>query len=393
MKRLIIAGILIWGGLIVATLAVKHPFGSPTTTPSVKPSPSAAAVARVSDSNPAGLQVATGWHIGVFANNITGARDITFSPQGVILVSRPTQGDVVALPDTKADGTADSSVTVIKGLNRPHGLAFYNNQLFIAEENQVVRYNWSAKTLTATRDKILFSLPVLSGSRHNTRSLAITTSGILYVSIGSTCDVCREPDQRFGSVLVSDVNGTSPRLFATGLRNGVFLALRPSTNQLWTGDQGQDNLGPNQPPDEIDLVQAGGNYGWPICYGNRLPYPPMGGTIARCSGTVPPAYALPAHAAVLGLSFIQSRQFPSNQQTGLLVALHGTTQSTTIHGYEVDLLAMQGNAITGSQPFITGFRPNSKVVGRPVDLAFDATGSLYFSDDFAGRIYKVAAAK
>ncbi|HCS78872.1 TPA: hypothetical protein DIV55_03945, partial [Patescibacteria group bacterium] len=236
----------------------------------VEPTPSpivSITEARISDSVTEPLSVPEGFAIGYFAKNLGAARDLEFSPGGTLLVSVPESGSVIALPDRNLDGVADEQVTVVSGLNRPHGLAFYNKQLFIAEETRVARYFWNESSLITNEDQELFKLPM--GGRHRTRSIVFNNNGDLFVSIGSTCDVCEEQHEWLAAVIISDSDGTNPRRFAQGLRNAVFIAINPLTNELWGTEMGRDFLGDFTPPDEINIISSNQNYGWPICWGDR----------------------------------------------------------------------------------------------------------------------------
>lgn len=354
-----------------------------------------------------------GFQLGTFAQGLNGPRDLEFSPNGTLLVSLPSQGRVMALPDHDKNGVADEIKNVITGLKRPHGLAFYDGKLFVAEEEQVVRYQWNEVTLTAFQDKVLFSLPSSKGG-HYTRSLVFDKNGRLFVSIGSTCNVCREEHEWLASVIVSDADGNHPLIFAKGLRNAVFMAVDQSTNRVWTTEMGRDLLGDDIPPDEINnlgrfedmmaLIVDKRDWGWPFCYGknkwDREFTKDLIPVENPCRTAHAPIYEIPAHSAPLGLTFIASDQFPSSWQGDLLVSYHGSWNRSMPSGYKVVRLDVEGDTIKNEEDFLTGFLPAStrgnspgQTYGRPVDLIFDKTGSLYISDDKAGIVYKVVGSK
>lgn len=330
-----------------------------------------------------------GFVIHLFAVGIGSARDLQFSPGGTLLVSDPSAGSVYVLPDKNNDGVADMTKTIISGEHRPHGLAFYKNKLFVAEVDRVVRYGWDEKNLMATKEKVLFSLP--ENLDHNNRTIVFDNSGRMFVSVGSTCNACNESDPKSGTIVVSDSEGNNPTVFAKGLRNAPFMQINPLTGDLWATGMGRDNLGDNLPPDEIDIIKQGKDYGWPNCYGNKIPDTNFNPN-ANCENTEPPIYEIPAHNAPLGLVFIRSKQFDASWQNDLLVAYHGSWNSTVPVGYKVVHLKVRQNSIISSDDFMTGFIEKGAISGflanaRPVDMEFDNSGNLYLSDDKAGNIY------
>jgi glucose/arabinose dehydrogenase len=311
------------------------------------------------------------------------------------LVTDPNGDKVYALPDKNKDGVADENKVIISGENHVHGLAFYNGRLFIAGVDKVVRYNWDEKSLTATRDKVLFSLP--NNSNHNNRTIIFDSSGKMFVSVGSTCNVCTESNSLSATIIVSDSNGSTPKIFASGLRNAPFMDFDSSGN-LWATEMGRDNLGDNIPPDEINIISRGENYGWPYCYANKIHDDNFDQSNSRsCANTTSPVFQIPAHSAPLGLKFINSSQFPGDWQGDLLVAYHGSWNRSTPVGYKVVRLMVNGKSITGSEDFLTGFAPAStaqipgnlvnSAQARPVDLEFDKSGNLYLSDDKGENIF------
>jgi glucose/arabinose dehydrogenase len=335
-----------------------------------------------------------GFSISLFAKDIGNARDLEFSPGGTLVVSQPNQGKVTALPDKNNDGIVEEVKNIVSGLDNPHGLAFYNNKLFVAEETQVVRYSWDEQNLQATRDKVLFSLP--KGGRHTSRTLAFDKDGKLFVSLGSTCDVCFEKDERISTVMISDAEGTNPRIFAKGLRNAVFITVNSKTNELWGTEMGRDFLGDSTPPDEINIIKDGKDYGWPVCYGDQIEDAQFTFKLnfdyrEHCKqATEKPVYSIPAHSAPLGLTFIDSKQFPEDWQGDLLVSYHGSWNRSTPIGYKVVRMNIENGKVTNEEDFITGFLKGSQAVGRPVDVIFDTMGNLYISDDKAGAVYVVS---
>jgi len=331
------------------------------------------------DKLPFPLTVKEGYHIGVFAN-LEGSlpRVLAFDPGGTLLASIPGRGRIIVLPDRDKNGIADEVKTLLSGLNRPHGIAFFEDKIYVAETDKVVRYDYDQKNfLTGTRE-VLFSLP--GGGRHFTRTIKVI-DGKLYTSVGSSCDTCRENDEKLAAMLVSDIDGKNLRVYAKGLRNTVFFTEGPD-GKIWGTDMGRDFLGDNLPPDDINIIEEGKNYGWPYCYGDKVRDLKFEGkeNLDYCSRTTPPIYAIPAHNAPLGLTFMGG---------SLLVSLHGSWNSSVPVGYKVVTLDVNGRKVMNMQDFVTGFIKGTEVKGRPVDLVIDGEGKLFISDDKAGLVYVV----
>ena len=326
------------------------------------------------------LVLPPGFSISFFAIGLTGPRDLEFDPTGALLVSEPSAGRITALPN---------KITVISGLNRPHGLAFSGTKLYIAEMNAVAVYDYDSKTKKATNRQKIIDLP--SGGNHWTRSLLIKDN-LLYVATGSTCNVCYESDPRRSAIYVSDLDGHNFRPYASGLRNSVFQAINPTTNQIWVTEMGRDLLGDDLPPDEINILKENGNYGWPICFGQNIHdtnFDKNQYVRNPCADTIASHIDLPAHSAPLGMAFIPG-SWPKDYVGDLLVSFHGSWNRSVPTGYKVtrfDLTTSQTKV--GESDFIFGWLTKEGALGRPVDLIFDSVGSLFISDDKSGSVYKL----
>lgn len=389
-RRAFLAGLGVLGLAILGFFLVIANFGDfrPGFFPSTQNLPQIIENQAVGETVSMPLSLPTGYKIGVFAKNLSQARDLEFSPGGSLLVSSPELGKVFVLPDSDANGQADEAKTVLTGLNRPHGLAFHSGKLFVAELTRLVRYSWDETALSATEEKVLFSLPYNGG--HSTRSIVIKPDGTVFVTIGSSCNVCTESSEFLASVIISDTEGSNPRLYAKGLRNTVFMTLNPTTNEVWGGDMGRDQIGDNLPPEEINIIRDGQDYGWPYCYDGQTHddnFDPA--RRHSCGQTVTPVYQFQAHSAPLGLTFINSTQFPADWQGDILISYHGSWNRSVPTGFKVVRMKVNGNTISGEEDFLTGFLQGSEALGRPVDLIFDGKGSLYLSDDKAGAVYKI----
>jgi glucose/arabinose dehydrogenase len=345
------------------------------------------------------LKAPPGFHVSVFATEVDGPRMMVFSPGGVLLVSESGEGRVAALPDPKHTGKAEREVNVLTGLNEPHGLAFYEGKLYVAENDKVRRYDWDEANLRASNPKALADLP--TGGGHSTRSI-VFHGGKMYVSAGSSCNVCIEKDPRRATVMEFNPDGSGQKIFAKGLRNAVGLAVNPKTDTVWVTVNGRDWLGDDLPPETIyDLGKDGGDGGWPYCYGDRVPdssYTKPGSD--RCKAVLEPKVQMQAHSAPLGLAFYEGSQFPVEYQNSIFVAFHGSWNRSVPTGYKIVRVKLddKGQPQGGAQDFITGWlapgeTKKGRWMGRPAGVTVGSDGSMYLSDDAAGVIYRVTFAK
>ena len=387
------AGLFYWQNLRGAGPAFKPP---PQNIAKQLEPPAGPPQAKWNEIDEAPLKLPPGFAISIYARDLPGARVLCLDPAGTLLVSLTRRGQVVALPETQSRGKADAAVTVLAGLNRPHGLAFgpgEHPQLYVAETTEVAVYDYDPQTLKATNKKKIIDLP--PGGRHFTRTLLFRPpphEDQLLISVGSDCNVCVEQDWRYAKILVADADGRGLKTFASGLRNSVFLAAHPLSGLIWATEMGRDYLGDDLPPDEINLILEGKDYGWPYCYGKRVhddQFDPQGLKRDFCQDTIPSYIDIPAHSAPLGLAFFPA-SWPQEWRYDLLVAYHGSWNRTIPTGYKVVRYKLdQAGNFVGVDDFITGWLTPQGALGRPVDILITDDGEIYISDDKAGVIYRV----
>ena len=340
------------------------------------------------------IRLPAGFEMRIFARGLFGPRFMTIGPDRELYVSIPRVGWVVRLSDNDGDGKADRVSRVVEGLDRPHGLAFFQGKLYVAGTEKI----WRVDSFRGGRDEAAKTTTIVDklpngGRGHWTRTILFGSDGKLYVSIGSSCNVCQEKDPRRAAIVRYNPDGSGEEIFAAGLRNSVGIAWHPATRELWGTDNGRDWLGDDHPPEEANVIRQGKNYGWPHCFGNRIPDPDFGAQ-ARCEKTEPPVVTFPAHSAPLGLAFYTGKQFPPEYQGDFFVALHGSWNRSTKIGYKVVRVRLDRGEPKQAEDFATGWLRHEKdrdvVWGRPVDLAVAPDGSLFLSDDHAGLIYRVS---
>jgi glucose/arabinose dehydrogenase len=320
------------------------------------------------------LHAPPGFQVTTFAH-VSGARFMAVGPDGAVYVSEPDLGQVVRLVDT-GRGVADSVTVFASGLDGPHGIAFHGGAIYIAGHTGVVRIAGSTHTVLNH---------YTGGGGHSTRTIVFggPPDSAMYVSIGSSCNLCVEKDSDRAVVMRYDTDGSHGRVFARGLRNAVGLAISPATGALWATVNERDNIEPNHenlPPDRLDIVTDSGDYGWPYCYGNHVPNPEYHDPV-RCQRETPPVLGFQAHSAPLGLTFYRG---------DILVAFHGSWNRRIPTGAKVVRVRLDGGKPVGYDDFITGWqRNNGSRWGRPVDVIVARDGSVLVSDDAAGAIYRV----
>ena len=331
--------------------------------------------------------------VNIFADDVSKARHMAFDDQGVLFLSRTRAGKVVALPDKNTDGGGDRVVSILEGREAPHGLAFVNigkdYYLYIAEEYQVIRIKRIAKPFTFGPPKTIVSN--IPGGGHFTRTIKIKDNK-LYLSVGSSCNVCIEKNPMRAAISIFNLDGTGGEIFASGLRNSVGIEFSPYTGELWGVNNGRDWLGDDYPQEELNIIRKGKHYGWPFCYQIRLPDPDFGNGY-DCQTTEPPAHMFTAHMAPLGLAFYRTGKLPSRYNHSLFISFHGSWNRSVPAGYKVVRLKLdeKGN-ILSQEDFITGWlSEDGNVDGRPVDLEVSPEGDLYLSDDSLGVVYRITS--
>jgi glucose/arabinose dehydrogenase len=301
------------------------------------------------------LHVPDGFGVSVFQSKLRGPRMLALGPDGAVYAAERGAGRVVRLPDRDGDGLADGVETVADNLDDPSSLAFFQDgSLYVAETTRVLRLSKpDDQGVFRERVAVIDGLP--SGG-HSTRTLLFSADwSKLYVSVGSSCNVCAEDDERRASVMVYNPDGSGGEVYARGLRNAVGLAWRPGSAEIWATNNGRDLLGDDQPPETVNAISGPGlDFGWPRCHAGRISDPEFGGG-RGCDGVAAPAVEMQAHSAPLGLSFGAATQFPAPYRSGLFVAFHGSWNRSEPTGYKVVFIPLDGAKAGAVQDFATGW--------------------------------------
>jgi glucose/arabinose dehydrogenase len=313
---------------------------------------------------------------------------MAIGPDGQLYVAERGGGRILRLPDRDGDGLLDRTEVAAAELDHPSSLAFFQDgSLYIGETERVWRLsNLDASGRFQERQVVVDGLPP---GHHSTRTVLFSPDfERLFVSVGSSCNVCVEEDQRRAAILLYNPDGSGERIYASGLRNAVGIAFMPGTGELWATNNGRDLLGDDLPPETIYKVKEGGYYGWPYCHAGRILDPQFGGPDA-CQEIEQPVAEIQAHSAPLGLEFYSGDGFPEEYRGDLFVALHGSWNRSTPVGYKVVRIPMNGDAPGPVEDFATGWLRGASSWGRPVDLVSGPDGSLFLSDDAGGRVYRI----
>ena len=385
---------------------------------------------------------------------IPGARMMVYAPNGDLFVSSPSQNMITVLRDANNDGVFESRSVYAQGasaargaaptpapvpagrgpqplqpppppappsvlgasapacepppdfikrgpgtLQAPFGLAFNNGYLYVGNPGSVVRYKYAAGDLQAQGEpEQLLELPT---GGHSTRNLQFNRAGTkMYISVGSRSNNDAGEDCRRAAILEVNPDGSGYRIYASGIRNPVGLALQPGTDILWTAMNERDNLGDDLVPDYATSVKEGGFYGWPYSYIGKHYDPRYVGAFPELvNRAIVPDVLLPAHSAALGITFYTGTQFPQRYRNGGFVALHGSWNRSVASGYRVVFFPMVNGKAGPIEDFLTGFLASTgegsmqiQQWGRPVGVTVARDGSLLVSDDSGNRIWKIAAA-
>jgi glucose/arabinose dehydrogenase len=276
---------------------------------------------------------------------------------------------------------------LVTGLDGPSNVAFSNGYLYIGETNAISRYAYDPQAGVGAREVVVPNLPT---GGHSTRTVVFGPDGAMYVSVGSSCNICTESDARRAAVLRFAPDGSGYERFASGLRNAVGLAIQPGSGLLWATVNERDNQGNEIPPDLVTIVGEGQNFGWPTCQSPNARPQDAGND---CSGVTPPTIGIQAHSAPLGLAFYTAQQFPADYANDLFVVQHGSWNRQPPAAPKVLRIHFDGEQPVGAMDFATGWQADDgSRWGRPAGVTVAPDGSLIVSDDQAGLLYRISYA-
>lgn len=333
------------------------------------------------------ISLPAGFSISIYEDDVPGARTLAFGDKGTLFVGTYKEGKVYAIPARSGD--KGDVLVIAEGLQNPHGVAFRDGSLYVAERSRILRFDDMENRLTRPpAPRVIYDLG-LKYAHHGLRVMHFGPDGKLYVSIGVPCNICMPEADRYGVIIRIDSNGKA-EVFARGIRNSVGYDWHPDTHELWFTDNGRDLLGDDAPPDELNHAPvAGMHFGYPYCHAGELP-DPVFGLRNPCSEFTGPAQRLGPHVAALGMRFYTGHQFPVSYQNRIFIAEHGSWNRSSKLGYRVSMVTLAGNEAVKYEPFAEGWLQGNSAWGRPVDVIVAPDGALMVSDDKSGAIYRIS---
>lgn len=353
------------------------------------------AVAPASDANIAQLKVPQGFIVKKFAGELGKPRILAISSNGNVYASDREAGIVMMLKDQDGDGISDSKATVAT-IKQAHGLFIHDSKMYIAAVREVYVANINADGSLSSPQLIISDLP--DGGQHPNRTLAVGPDGLLYISVGSTCNSCPEPNKMNATMVRSNLDGSNIKVFAKGLRNTIGFGWHPQTAELWGMDHGIDWLGDEEQVEELNAIKQDANYGWPYIHGagkyNPTTERPEGDTTYNqyLKLTTLPTLPYQAHAAPMQMAFYTGSTFPAEYKNDAFIAMRGSWNRSVPAGYKVVRLHFENGKPVRFEDFLTGFliNNNKSHFGRLVGVAVHPDGSLLVSDDTNGVIYRIS---
>jgi len=340
------------------------------------------------------IKLPPGFHIALYAKNIPDARSLALGARGTVFVGTRSEGKVYALVDMHKRNRADTVITLARDLRIPNGVAFYKGSLYVAELSRILRYDTIEERLRRPPKPTVISEHFPKDVPHGWKFIAFGPDGYLYVPVGAPCNVCKQKDKRYASILRLRPGDRGLEVYAHGVRNTVGFDWHPATGELWFTDNGRDWLGDDSPPDELNYAPHKGlHFGFPYCHAGTVPDPKFGKE-KPCSQFTPPALRLDPHVAALGMRFYTGTMFPREYRNRIFIAEHGSWNRGIPVGYRITCVTLNGTTPAGYKAFAEGWlQKNGKAWGRPVDVLVMPDGALLVSDDRAGAVYRISYSK
>src|SRR5215211_3003107 len=334
------------------------------------------------------LQVPPGYSVSVVGGGLGGPRFMDFDGEDNLIVGVAGQGVVYRFPFTA--GQLGEPEVLIARLQQPASVTIFTaddgQYLYVGEETQVSRFPYDPAGPIGAQEVIIPDLPE---GGHRTRTVAFGPDGMLYLAVGSSCNICFEQEPTRATVSRANPDGSDLHIFATGMRNPVGLAFQPGTDLLWATVNERDRQGNEIPPDLVTIVEEGADYGWPGCI---PPDAKPQEAESECFGTTSPTVGIQAHSAPLGLAFLEGEEIPDIVNGDLIVAQHGSWNREPPAAPKLLLIDFEDGVPVAARDFAIGWQDASgERWGRPAGVVVAPDDSLIVSDDDAGLLYRISA--
>jgi len=332
------------------------------------------------------LKVADGWTVSIAASGLGKPRMMYIAPNGDLYITRRDTGDVLLLKDNNADSKFDDIKTVEADFKGVHGITMKDGWLYLCNNNELRRYKVDSQGMLTDKEMLFKDMP--SAGQHPNRTMDFGPDGKLYISVGTLCNDCKESDKEATTLLQVDPDTWKRTIYASGLRNMIGFDWNPQTKELWGFDNGGDAKGDNWPPEEINHIMQGKNYGYPFAYGKRevdqsREDPAGNSKEAWAVDTEPSTLEFQAHMAPIGFQFFPAG--PTNVDA--IVCWHGSWNRSKPVGFKVQRVKFSNGVPVSAEDFLSGFLVGKTRFGRPAGVAITPTGTVYITDDANGVLY------
>ncbi len=320
----------------------------------------------------------------VFAQ-VVNARQMAQTESGILFVGSMRGFIHAVVPGDKGTTVHE----VVRGLSMPSGITLVGEDLYVAAHNQILRFDNIEDNYLEAPPPTVITDDLPSARAHGWKYLSLGPDGFLYFNVGAPCNICLSEDEIFASIVRMDPDTGETEIYAHGVRNSVGMDWNPTTDQMWFSDNGRDWLGDDLPPEEINVVESpGSHFGYPFIHGDDISDPEFGDQKDENTEYVKPAVKIQAHSAAIGVEFYTGKQFPKEYKNALFIAEHGSWNRASRVGYRVSVVQFNEDEPT-YKPFADLWLDGEDVSGRPSDVLVANDGSLFISDDHAGKVYKV----
>jgi sugar lactone lactonase YvrE len=269
-------------------------------------------------------------------------------------------------------------------------MAFRDDVLYVSDSGRI-------STLTDADEDGNYEtlMPIVEGlvslrySGHSNNGIAFGPDDKLYVTVGGTSDHGPLNEPMEGSILRMNPDGSDLEVFATGLRNAYDLAFSPS-GDLFSADNNPTTIDRTLreiPPEELNHIREGADYGFPDYYGN----PPPG------TDTVGPVTELYPSVATAGLTYYAADAFPEDWRDGVYIAQWGTAADVLLNrdmifGFSVVFVPLaqdENGDYHGDFVEFASTETDRAADFRPIDVTVGPDGALYIIEFSSSRIFRV----